>query len=303
MWTRRFVLGASALALLASPAYAADWRSKYPEVVFSVVPSENAGGVLNRYEPFIKHLSDVLGVKVSLRIANDYAAVIEAMRSGQVHVAHFGPSSYARAYQVTKGDVEPFATAKSAAGVVGYYSVLYVRADDKAKSVQDLKGRNLCLVDPNSTSGNNVPRFALDKMGIEPDQFFGKVVYAGSHENAVTALLQGTCDGAFNWWNSETDSMLRRMATRGMVKPEQVRIVLKSDMIPGSPTTLKRSLPDDMKADIKRAFLEAPVKGREAWLRISDGANTDYAEVKHEDYQVIIDLNRFVDQLRRKSGS
>lgn len=300
MWTRRFALVAAAAALIAAPANAADWRTQYPEIVFSIIPSENSDGVLNRYEPFMQHLSKELGVKVTLRVANDYAAVIEAMRSGQVHVAHYGPSSYARAHQVTNGDVEPFATAKNSAGAVGYYSVLYVRTDDKAQSIEDLKGRNLCLVDPNSTSGNNVPRFAMDKMGIDPDKFFGKLLYAGSHENAVTALLQGTCDGAFNWWNTETESNLLRMAARGAVKPESVRIVMKSDMIPGSPTTLKRSLPEAMKADIKRAFLEAPEKGREAWLRISDGKATGYHEVKHEDYQIIIDLNRFVDRLRRK---
>ncbi len=300
MWTRRFILTAAAATLLAAPAGASDWRAQYPEVVFSIIPSENAGGVLNRYEPLMQHLSTVLGVKVTLRVANDYAAVIEAMRSGQVHVAHFGPSAYARAYQVTNGDVEPFATAMNSAGAVGYYSVLYVRAADKAQSIQDLKGKNLCLVDPNSTSGNNVPRFAMDKMGIDPDAFFGKLLYSGSHENAVTALLQGTCDAAFNWWNTEKESNLLRMAARGAVKADSVRIIMKSDLIPGSPTTLKRSLPEAMKADIKRAFLEAPVKGREAWLRISDGNATGYHEVKHEDYQVIIDLNRFVDRLRRK---
>ncbi len=300
MWTRRSILVAAAAALLAAPASAADWRVQYPEIVFSIIPSENSDGVLNRYEPFMQHLSKELGVKVTLRVANDYAAVIEAMRSGQVHVAHYGPSSYARAYQVTDGDVEPFATARNSAGAVGYYSVLYVRADEKAQGIQDLQGRNLCLVDPNSTSGNNVPRFAMDKMGIDPEVFFGKLLYAGSHENAVTALLQGTCDAAFNWWNTETESNLLRMAARGAVKPESVRIILKSDLIPGSPTTLKRSLPEAMKADIKRAFLEAPEKGRDAWLRISDGKASGYNEVKHEDYQVIIDLNRFVDRLRRK---
>lgn len=303
MWVRRLVTAFVISGIAAAPAAAQDWRSKYPEIVFSVVPAENSGGVTNRYEPFMEYLSKTLGVKFTLRIANDYAAVIEGIHSGQVHVAHFGPSAYARAFQVTQGDVEPFATAKNSAGAVGYHSVLYVRSGDRAQTVQDLKGRNLCLVDPNSTSGNNVPRFAMDKLGIDPETFFGKVVYAGSHENAVIALLQGTCDGAFNWWNTEVESMFLRMAAKGMVKVGDVRIIMKSDLIPGSPTTMKRSLPEAMKADIKRAFLDAPEKGREAWLRISDGKATGYTEVSHADYQVIIDLNRFVDRLRRKSAS
>lgn len=174
MWVRRLLTAFVISGIAAAPAAAQDWRSKYPEIVFSVVPAENSGGVTNRYEPFMEYLSETLGVKFTLRIANDYAAVIEGIHSGQVHVAHFGPSAYARAFQVTQGDVEPFATAKNSAGAVGYHSVLYVRSGDRAQTVQDLKGRNLCLVDPNSTSGNNVPRFAMDKLGIDPETFFGK---------------------------------------------------------------------------------------------------------------------------------
>ena len=83
--------------------------------------------------------------------------------------------------------------------------MLYVKKDAPYKNIQELKGKNLCLVDPNSTSGNNVPRYAMHKMGIDPDSFFAKVVYSGSHENAVIAVRQGTCDAAFNWWNDEKE--------------------------------------------------------------------------------------------------
>jgi len=42
------------------------------------------------------------------------------------------------------------------------------------------RARTSGLVDPNSTSGNNVPRFELDKMGIpDADTYFSKVVFTG----------------------------------------------------------------------------------------------------------------------------
>ena len=40
-------------------------------------------------------------------------------------------------------------------------------------------------------------------MGINPEEFFAKVVNTGSHENAIIALQQGTVDAAANWWNDE----------------------------------------------------------------------------------------------------
>ena len=97
----------------------------------------------------------------------------------------------------------PFAIEVNKGGVKGYYSVFYVKANSPYQKIEDLKGKSIALVDPNSTSGNNVPRYAMDKMGIKPDEFFGKVVYSGSHVNAVMALNQGTVDVAANWWNNE----------------------------------------------------------------------------------------------------
>src|SRR3954453_23027423 len=78
MITRRIVLaGAAALAFTAS-ASAQDYKAKYPELTFAVVPAENASGVTERWTPFVAYLAKELGVKVTLRIANDYAAVIES---------------------------------------------------------------------------------------------------------------------------------------------------------------------------------------------------------------------------------
>src|SRR6266487_6814803 len=81
MINRRIILaGAAALAFTASAASAQDWKTKYPELTFAVVPAENASGVTERWTPFVAYLSKELGVKVTLRIANDYAAVIEGQR-------------------------------------------------------------------------------------------------------------------------------------------------------------------------------------------------------------------------------
>ncbi|MBS0244787.1 MAG: PhnD/SsuA/transferrin family substrate-binding protein, partial [Proteobacteria bacterium] len=58
-------------------AQADGWKDKYKELVFAVIPAENASGVTDRWAPFTAYLEKELGVKVTLRVANDYAAVIE----------------------------------------------------------------------------------------------------------------------------------------------------------------------------------------------------------------------------------
>lgn len=298
---RRAVLAACLAFPLAAEAQS--WKQSYPELVVAVVPAENASGVTERMQPFLAYLAAELGVKTTLRIATDYAAVIEGQRAGNIHVANYGPSSYVRAWTVTNGGVTPFATSINADGSTGYYSVAYARANDPGTKIEDFRGRNLCLVDPNSASGNNVPRFAMDKMKIDTDKFFSRVVYAGSHENAITALGQGTCDLAFNWWNSETDSNLARMANKNIVKAADFKIVFRSDLIAGSPWAFLASLPADLKAAIVKAFNEAPTKAKTAYDRLSDGQDRGFQAVTHADYQAIVDLQKFVDDMRRRRGS
>src|SRR3989440_11049602 len=164
MINRRIVLaGAAALALTASAASAQDWKGKYPELTFAVVPAENASGVTERWAPFVAYLSKELGVKVTLRIANDYAAVIEGQRAGNIHIASYGSASVARA-PLTGRKTAAISNDINADGSTGYYSVFFVKASGPYKNIDQLKGKNLGLVDPKSTSGNNVPRFELDKL-------------------------------------------------------------------------------------------------------------------------------------------
>jgi phosphonate transport system substrate-binding protein len=301
---RSLLIAAATLAFAgtaADVAHAQSWAKQYPELVFAVVPAENASGVTERWGPFLDHLSKELGTKVTLRIANDYAAVIEGQRAGNVHIAQYGPASYARAY-ITGTKVEPFVTSVNQDGSLGYFSVFYVKADSPYKKIEDLKGKNLGLVDPNSTSGNNVPRFALNQMKIDPEAFFGKVVYTGSHENAVIAVQQGTVDVAANWWNSDDDSNLTRMVNKGLAKKENFRIIFKSEMIANSPFAYLASLPPELKAAIRKTVKESPVKAKAAFDKLSDGKDREFKEVDHEFYKATVELIKFVDSLRKKSS-
>jgi len=312
MTSRRSLIACAATLLVASTcgAFAQDWRAKYPELTFSVVPSENASGVIERYTPFMDYLSRSLGVKVNLRIANDYAAVIEGQRAGNVHIASYGSASFARAL-ITGVKVDAFGIDVNADGSKGYYSVFYVKKDSPYKSIEDLKGKNLGLVDPNSTSGNNVPRLVLDKKGINPEAYFGQVVFAGSHENAVLALVQGTVDVAANSWTDDSDSNLTRMISKGMLKNadgtsmkyEDFRIIAKSDVILNGPLAYLSDLPPELKAKINDAFFKLRTNDKAAAEKLYDGKldREGWAPAKTEDWNPVVDLVKFVDSLRRKN--
>ncbi|MBY0611515.1 MAG: phosphonate ABC transporter substrate-binding protein [Beijerinckiaceae bacterium] len=308
MFSRRSMLGLTlaAFALTATPAAAQEWQKKYPEINFATIPAENGSGVSDRFAPFVAYLSKELGVKVNLRIVQDYAALIEGQRSGNIQIGYYGPASFSRAL-LTGVKTDAFAIDVNSDGSKGYYSVFYVLNKSPYQKVEDLKGKNLGLVDPNSTSGNNMPRFALNALHIKPEDFFNKVVFTGSHENAVLALKDGTVDVAANWWNAPDDSNLTRMLNKHMLKnadgsdmkKEDFRVILKSELIINSPYAYLRDLPDDMKAAIKKAFLEAATKDKAAFDKLSDGKNKPWAPIENKDYDKTIELIKFVDSLKK----
>jgi phosphonate transport system substrate-binding protein len=285
------------------------WRGQYPELVYAVVPAENATGVTDRYTPFVDYLGRELGTKVTLRVANDYAAVIEGQRAGNIHIGYYGPASFSRA-RLTGVPTDAFVIDVNSDGSKGYYSVFYVLAKSPYQKIEDLKGKNLGLVDPNSTSGYNMPLYTLDKHGIGPDTFFAKTQVTGSHENAVLALAQGTVDVAANWWNADDDSNLTRMLNKGMLKnpdgspmkKEDFRIILKSELIINSPTAMLSGLPEELKSAIRTTYLEAAAKDNAAFARLSDGKNQPFQPIDNAAYDDTIKLIQFVDKLRKKSS-
>jgi phosphonate transport system substrate-binding protein len=288
---------------------AQSWRGQYPELVYAVVPAENATGVTDRYTPFVDYLGRELGTKVTLRVANDYAAVIEGQRAGNIHIGYYGPASFSRA-RLTGVPTDAFVIDVNSDGSKGYYSVFYVLAKSPYQKIEDLKGKNLGLVDPNSTSGYNMPLYTLDKHGISPDTFFAKTQVTGSHENAVLALAQGTVDVAANWWNADDDSNLTRMLNKGMLKnpdgspmkKEDFRIILKSELIINSPTAMLSGLPEELKSVIRTTYLEAAAKDNAAFARLSDGKNQPFQPIDNAAYDDTIKLIQFVDKLRKKSS-
>jgi phosphonate transport system substrate-binding protein len=299
------------LAISVSSATAQSWKDKYPELVLAMVPAENATGVLDRYKPFADYLNKELGTKVTLRVANDYTAVIEGQKNRQIHIGYYGPGSYARAHTVSGGNVIPFVTSRNSDGSIGYYSVLYTKADNPAKGVADLQGKTLGYVDVESTSGYKAPNFFLTEQGFPIDKHFKVAQTTGSHENAVLALAAGTVDGALNWWNSEDDSNLTRMLTKGMLrkadgspmKKEDFKVVWKSPLLPGSPFAYLADMPQDLKDAIAKAFVDAPKKDKAAFDKLSDGKDLGFVPVSVKDYEESVKMNIWLDQQRKKMAS
>src|SRR5687767_7591625 len=99
----------------------------------------------SRWRPsggYAAYLTKKLGVPVNVVRGTDYAAVVEAMRAGQVQFASIGPANYALANKVMGDLITPVAVQRDKEGALGYYSVIAVRADSTYQSIEDIKGKS-----------------------------------------------------------------------------------------------------------------------------------------------------------------
>ncbi|MBG1270220.1 phosphonate ABC transporter substrate-binding protein [Nostoc sp. WHI] len=247
-------------------------------IVLGLIPAENNQEMVQKFEPMRVYLEKKLGRSVKVFTATDYAGVIEAMRKDRVDVAWFGPLSYVLAQQ--EAGAEAFAVGVRKNGQSTYKSIFVVPGDSPAKSLKDLKGKNVAFVYPASTSGALVPSYIVKKStGKMPQEFFGKLTYAGSHDAAELAVKNKTVDAA-----ADNDITYEKMLSQGLITKQSNRILLSSNPLPGSPLTYRNDLDAATKNKIREAILNAhkeiKVTGYGDLLRYDSAIPSDYQPIR-----------------------
>ncbi len=222
-------------------------------LVFSYTPVEDPSVYENVFEEFMDYLSAKTGKKVKWYGAESYAAQVEAMRSGRLHVA--GISTGPTVFGVNLAGYVPIAIMGKADGTFGYKLQLITHQDSDIKTVQDLKGRNIAHVTPSSNSGNQAPRALFTAQGIEPDKDY-KVTYSGKHDNSIMGVANKDYDAA-----PVASSVLERMVQKGVVDMGDLRVIWESRLFPTTSYGYVNNLDPALAAKVKDAFLTFDWKG------------------------------------------
>ncbi len=156
---------------------------------------------------------------------SDYTALVAALVAGKADVGVMGGLQYVMA--TNKGaEIEPVAAGLTSpdAEDAGYFSEAIVAADSPIASLADAKGKSVCFVDPNSTSGFLFGLNALSKAGLDVtstgqdangrptfDDF--TPFFAGSHDKSAQAVASKQCDLGF-----AEDTVAAEGVKKGQVK-------------------------------------------------------------------------------------
>ncbi len=291
-----------AISFLAKAAEAQDWRKQFPKFRYGVQAVETQAAALTRYKGFGAYVKQKLGIELELFLSAEYAGVIQAIGAKQLDVMDMGASGYAAAHVETKGAVEPLVVPTNPDGTIGYYAVAFVRADSPYKSLDDLKGKIWAWVEPNSASGYLFPLVGFRNKGLIPEKHFGKVVFSGGHEQSIIGVLDRAYDGAITWTNDiekHTRGGLHMMLSRKVLDIKDIRIIWVSEVIPNPVIAVRSDLPAPMKADLKAMFLNMHKDNPEVFREVVRGDSQGYREVKHEVYQIAVDLRNQLAKERR----
>jgi phosphonate transport system substrate-binding protein len=201
----------------------------------------------------MEYLAEKTGKRVRWYGAESYAAQVEAMRSGRLHVA--GISTGPTVFGVNLAGYVPLAIMCKGDGTFGYKLQLITHKDTDIKEVKDLKGRKVAHVTPSSNSGNQAPRALFKNMGVVPDEDY-EVTYSGKHDNSIMGVVNKDYEAA-----PIASSVLDRMVTKGVVDSAMLRIIWESDPFPTTSYGFAHNLHPDLQKKIREAFLTFDWKG------------------------------------------
>ncbi|MDD3797085.1 MAG: PhnD/SsuA/transferrin family substrate-binding protein, partial [Lachnospiraceae bacterium] len=169
--------------------------------------------------------------------------------------------------------------------------------NDEINSIEDIKGKTMAFVDPDSTSGNLVPTFEIIKAfpddNLDTDilhtngEFFEAVSFSGQHQAGLQAVIKGDVDVA-----PISDQILASEIANGNAEEGAVKIIHSSDAIPAEAMVIGTSVDEELQAKLVDFLTAYDNKDYFSQVIKVDGARFVKCDVT--DYEPIIELNETI---------
>lgn len=225
-------------------------------LIFAYTPVEDPAVYAKAWQGFLQHMEKVTGKKVLFFPVQSNAAQIEAMRAGRLHVAAFNTGSNPLA--VNCAGFVPFAMMADKDGAYGYEMEIVTFPGSGIEKVEDIKGGKMAFTSQTSNSGYKAPSAILrDKFGLEAGKDY-EPVFSGKHDNSILGVANKDYPAA-----AVANSVKLRMISRGVIKPEQLKVLYTSQTFPTSGYGHVYNLKPELAEKIKEAFFTFDWEGSE----------------------------------------
>jgi phosphonate transport system substrate-binding protein len=251
-----------------------------------IVPFETGEELLKDIQPLLNVIEKGMEMEVQPVVAADYTGVVEALKNKQLDAAFLSPASYVLAQQ--EANVRIIVKSQRN-GSAYYYGAIIVRNDSSIKTLQDLKGKTFSFGDPISTTGHIFARKMMLEAGINPDADLDKVVYSGSHDSTILAVLNKKVDAGATYAD---DNQGKSSAWSRFLSPQdqkKIRVLTYTEPIPSDSICVSQDFSQALTDRLQKTILDysASDEGKALIKRLYhfDG----YVKASDADYQSIRD--------------
>ncbi len=268
---------------------------------YGIIPYTDVNRISQGYKEWESYLEKKINRCIDIKIENTYEGIIESFVHDKIDFAFVGPFSYILTKKMVA--VEPIVIGLTSDKLATYRSLL-VSTPQVAKELgikSPLKGEKgmyklkekllkhkkawmLSFTDESSTSGYAVPNYYMKKTGLDPDDYFKKITFVGTHDAAQLVVAHNIIPMAFS------AQMLYNQLLKDKLITKQSNIVLwESDDIPKAPIIIKKDIPEKLRKDIQKALLQLP---EEKFPKF--GKTVGYAKTNEAQYKIIEQINEYL---------
>lgn len=188
------------------------------------------------YRPLADYLAKKLGREVKLYTVDTWEGLAKSLANGETDIALMGPWGYVLANH--QAGAEAVSTILYE-GKPEYFAIMITHPKSGINRIEDLKGKTFAFGDKGSTSGYLIPYHQFQKMGIDPDTFFAKVINT-KHQAIEMQVTRGELDAGADY-NRNRDAMI----DQGLIKAADSRIIWTSAPLPNDAVAVSADLAKD----------------------------------------------------------
>jgi phosphonate transport system substrate-binding protein len=220
------------------------------QLVMAITPSNIPTELFKAGEVFAAELAKKVGIPLKVYMPTDYLGVVEALRNRTADMAFVHPAGYVFANREAKARIVAVDVWH---GKTSYTARFYIRKDSGITSLEGLRGKTIAFVDPGSTSGYVYPMVMLIKKGLvtnrDPKTFFKDAMFAGTHEAALLALLNGSVDAVASF------DLAPQQYLKEKEKVERISYVAETEPIPEAGMCVREGLDPSLVKKITESLM------------------------------------------------
>jgi phosphonate transport system substrate-binding protein len=203
------------------------------EVTIAFATRRDTKDLQNKVDQVTAILSKEVGMPVK-GITADETASVEALKANRANVAFLSGRASLKAEQLSGAKMYLAEVRADYSGGKTYNSVFVVPEDSPLKTLADptqtleqLRGKRMAFTSETSNSGFKAPSALLrQQFKLESGKDYTPV-FSGKHDNSILGVANKDYPAA-----AIANSVKLRMEARGTVKPEQTKVIYKSETFP-----------------------------------------------------------------------